>query len=314
MSHYKENTSQKILKHIYCSYIPNKKDNLKQIIIKIVFLLSLLLFIISSCFIISYFSVAEKQKNVLSDAQKIWYQTKIPSTEEVTEEAKSPQEILLEQNSDFKGWISINGTNINNPIYQTDNNDFYLNHNNLKKNSTYGSLFFDFENTITENKTDKNLVIYGHNMKNGSMFGELKKFKNLDFYKEHPTINFSTLYDNSTYKIYAIFLLNAYKADDNNYIYNIFRKDFINSSDFSVWVKEACDRSIIDTKVDVEYGDDILTLVTCSNDFTNARLVVMARKTRQDESPKVETYNAKTNKNPRYPKLWYDERNIKFPF
>ena len=151
-------------------------------------------------------------------------------------------------------------------------------------------------------------------MINGSMFGTLKKFKSLDFYKANPTIEFSTLYKKSTYKIYAIFVLNASKADDNGYIYNISRNNFLNDDDFNSWVNEAYERSIINTGVDVELGDNIITLVTCVNDFDDARLVIMARETREDEESYVDTSSASVNPSPRYPKRWYDERGLKYPF
>lgn len=309
MSHYKnENVFLSFLGHIYLSYIPNKKDNFKQIIIKILFIISLISLIVSACFIADYFLEAEKQSSIIADSQNVWHST------EVQDNAK-PQslvtDILTGNNEDFKGWITISGTKIDNPIFQTTNNEFYLNHNQDKKKSAYGALYFDYRNEITENKTDKNLVIYGHEMNNGSMFGSLKELRRLDFYKANPIIEFSTLYKSSKYKIYAIFVLNANKADDNGYIYNIYRKNFYNDNDFDLWTKEAIERSLINTGVDVKNGDNIITLVTCSKDFKNSRLVVMARETRDGENPTVNTSLAKINPNPRYPEIWYTERNIK---
>ena len=198
--------------------------------------------------------------------------------------------------------------------YQTDNNEFYLTHNQKKQKSAYGALFFDCKNLITEGETDKNLVIYGHHMKNGSMFANLTKYKSLSFYKENPTIEFSTLYKKGTYKVYAAFVLNASKADDNGYIYNISRKNFISDEDFNSWVDEARERSLISTGVDVENGDNIITLVTCAYDFDNARFVVMARETREGESVLADTSKAYANPSPRYPKHWYEKRGIDYPF
>ena len=151
-------------------------------------------------------------------------------------------------------------------------------------------------------------------MKNGSMFANLTKYKSLSFYKENPTIEFSTLYKKNTYKIYSVFVLNASKADDNDYIYNISRKSFLNDADFDSWADEAYQRSLINTGVDVKNGDNIITLVTCVYDFDDARLVVMARETREDEEPTVDTSKAAANPSPRYPKRWYDDRGIDFPF
>ena len=308
-----KNVFLRFFRHIYLSYIPNKRDNLKQILIKILFLFCFAILIVSAWNIADYFLVAGKQDNIVDDSREIWYGADQDEnlTEEDKEAIKSETvEKLLEKNNDFKGWIRISGTQVDNPVYQTKDNDYYLNHNQNKQSSIYGALFFDYRNKITETETDKNLIIYGHEMKNGSMFGSLKKLKNLNFYKQNPVIEFSTIYKDSTYKIYSIFILNAEKEDDDGYIYNIYRQNFSGEDDFNSWTDEAYERSIINTNVDVKYGDNIITLVTCSKDFDNARLVVMARETRDGESSTVDTSKAAVNPNPRYPKEWYTKRGI----
>lgn len=307
MKHAKEKTN--FFYRLYLSYIPNGRDNLKQILIKVFFLISLITFIVSAAYLTNYFLSSRHQDSIIEDTRSVWH-------EAVTEDAPEPSatELLLRENSDFKGWITVPNTKIDNPIYQTDNNEFYLTHNQKKQKSAYGALFFDCKNLISETETDKNLVIYGHHMKNGSMFANLTKYKQLSFYKQNPTIEFSTLYKKSTYKVYAAFVLNALKADDNGYIYNISRKSFINDEDFDSWVNEARERSLINTGVDVENGDNIITLVTCTYDFDNARFVVMARETREGEEAYADTSGARANPSPRYPKRWYDDRKIDYPF
>lgn len=297
---------------LYLSYIPNGRDNIKQIIIKVFFLISLIAFIVSAAYLTNYFMSARHQDGIIDEARSVWHETEAETEDTLPEPSVIEQ--LLQENSDFKGWITVPNTKIDNPIYQTDNNEFYLTHNQKKQKSVYGALFFDSKNMITETETDKNLVIYGHHMKNGSMFANLIKYKELSFYKENPTVEFSTLYKKSTYKVYAAFVLNASKADDNGYIYNISRKSFIDDEDFDSWVNEARQRSLIDTGVDVKNGDNIITLVTCTYDFDNARFVVMARETREDEDVSVDTSKAFANPSPRYPKRWYDDRGIDYPF
>ncbi len=304
------------LRYVKYSYLPNRNDNFKQVLIKLVFLLSLAAFIVSSVFISGYFITTKRQDNIIEEARDIWYN--IPSQVTVeqneTQEVISPQTALLRQNSDFRGWIKLNNTKIDNPIYQTDNNNYYLDHNQTRQKSSYGALYFDYRNSITEDKTDKNLVIYGHEIKNGSMFGELKKLRSLDFYKQNPTFEFSTLYTEGTYQIYSVFILNATKKDDGGNIYNILGQDFTTESAFDSWVADARLRSLINTTVDVELGDDIVTLVTCASDFPDARLVVMARKTKENENPTVDTQSATVNPNPKYPRRWYEERGLRYPF
>ncbi len=329
MKHAKENNIfVNILNHIYISYIPNKRDNLKQIILKLLFIVCLVTLIISAVYLANYFWEAEHQNSIVDYSREVWHETvsnhepedsMVDTDEEDIHEDEhavdnTKIQYMLEENSDFKGWITIPGTKVDNPIYQTTNNDYYLNHNQLGQKSIYGALYFDYRNKLTETEQDKNLIIYGHEMKNGSMFGTLKKLKSLDFYKQYPTLEFTTLYEKHTYKIYSIFILNASKKDDDGYIYNVYRENFGGEEDFGNWIEEAFDRSIINTGVDVKYEDDILTLITCSEDFPNARLVVMARKVRDNESPTVDTRNTTVNASPRYPKKWYEHRGLDYPF
>ena len=185
MKHAKEKDN--FFHRLYLSYIPNKRDNLKQIILKVFFLITLTVFIVSAVYIANYFLNAKHQDGIVEQARSVWHEAE-------AEPEPSVIELLLQENSDFKGWITVPNTQIDNPIYQTDNNDFYLNHNQQKQKSIYGALFFDYQNVITEAETDKNLVVYGHHMKNGSMFGNLTKYKQLRFYKQNPTVEFSTLY------------------------------------------------------------------------------------------------------------------------
>ncbi len=304
------NNIKNFLKNLYIGLIPNKSDNFTAKILKILILIFLVIFIASSAYLINYYFVGEKQKAIIEDTRDVWY----TQPENSIVPPKSVVDILLKQNSDFKGWITIKNTQIDNPIYQTTDNNFYLTNNLKKEPSRNGALFFDCDNVITEAEVDKNLVIYGHHMKNGTMFATLTKYKNINFYKENPTIEFSTLYKKSTYKIYAAFLLNAVRADDNNYLYDISCNNFFDARDFDAWVDEARQRSLINTDIDVQFGDNIITLVTCDYVFDNARFIVMARETRNGEEAAVDTTNAVLNPEPRYPKAWYDKKELPFPY
>lgn len=312
MSHYrKRNILKDFFKYLYNSYIPCKQDSFKKIIFKIIYLVALVTLITSAVYIANYYLEAGKQNNIVDKTRDVWHSG---ISEETNYVSGGVVRSLLEENSDFKGWIYINNTKVDHPIYQTNNNSYYLNHNQDKKHSRYGALFFDCKNFISAENPSLNLVIYGHNMKNGSMFGTLKKYRDLSFYKENPTIEFSTIYKRNTYKIFSVFITNASPADDNNYVYNYSRQEFTNESDFDNWVNEAYSRSIINTGVDNVYGDNLITLSTCADDFDNARLVIMAREMRQGEEKTVNTENATINPSPKYPKRWYDDRKIEYPF
>jgi len=311
----KRNIFFRFFRYIYLSYIPNRRDSILQILTKILLLICLVALIVSSTYVVNYFLTAEKQDELINKSRDIWYSDSNEQEDASEGDLISEAErALLKENPDFKGWIRLNNTKIDNPIYQAENNMYYLDHNQKGEKSVYGALYFDCKNRITEEVTDKNLVIYGHEMRNGSMFGNLKKLKNLDFYKQNPVIQFSSLYRKAAwydYKIFAVFVLNAAKKDDNGYIYNIYRSKFSNEAEFEKWSSEAYERSVINTNVDVKLGDNIITLVTCSSDFKNSRLVVMAREVREGESYIVDTSQATVNKNPLYPARWYKERGIK---
>lgn len=319
MSHYKESGGfssavKKFFGGVYRNYIPNSKDNIKQILLKILFLVSLVGVVVSVTVISSHFLVAQKQKEIIAESRAIWENSAKESenTDSYNDEAKKA---LYEMNNDFVGWVKLEGTQIDNPVYQAKNDNYYINYNQNKEKNRYGAIFAHCENVITEDKIDQNIVLFGHNMKDGAMFGELKKLRKLEFLRGHPTIEFTTLYTkNDVYKIYAVFLLNSKKSDDNGKIYNIYKNSFASASDFDAWYNEALQRSFFNTGVDVNMEDEFLTLVTCASDFDDARLVVMARKVRENESPEVDPSKIVLNKNPRYPKAWYDKKGQKYPF
>ena len=287
---------------------PKKKISKKTLITFLIFIVAIAGLITSSVAIASHFINESRQRTVIESARE---QFSFSEQKEDSSGELLSFDALKEQNNDIKAWLSIANTNINNPVYQATDNDFYVSHNMLKEKSRYGALFFDYKNTITSAKTSQNLTIYGHNMKDGSMFGTLQNYRKLDFYKTNPTFKLTTLYGWEEYRVFSVMVMNATAKDDNNYIYNFVASDFANQGDFTSWAYEAQERSLIATTVDVKANDKILTLVTCSEDFDNSRFVVMARKTRADETTSVNVTDAKLNPNPRYPQAWYDKKGLK---
>jgi len=181
------------------------------------------------------------------------------------------------QNSDFVGWISIDGTNINYPVMQTkDEPNFYLKRNFEKKHSNYGIPY------VQENcdvGLSDNTVVYGHNMKNGSMFADLCLYEDENFYKEHTTVHFDTLDGYGEYKIVAVFKTVAYSDDDFKYY------RFVNAAsavEFDEFVGQCKALALYETGVDAAYGDRLLTLSTCEYSQENGRMVVVAKLVEQD--------------------------------
>jgi len=188
-----------------------------------------------------------------------------------TELAHEKYGALFEQNQDFIGWISIDGTNINYPVMQTlDNPDYYLRHSFEKIWSDYGVPYID-EACIMG--ISNNVVIYGHHMNDGSMFAELCNYTDEDFWREHPTIRFDTLSSFGEYEIVAVFKFNTNKE---TFKYNEWTN--MNEAEFSEYMEEVHARQLYDTGIDAEYGDQLLTLSTCEYTYKNGRLVVVAKK------------------------------------
>lgn len=302
-------TSNLSVGHILKLYLPDKNDNIKQISVKVFYLITIFSLIFSICFITNTFFKTKSQEDVINESRSIWHTYSESVNYGNADALNEVNSLLLLENTDYKGWITIKNTNIDNPIFQTTNNNFYINNNQKQNKSSYGALHFDYRCKITENDIDRNLIVYGNNINNGSMFGDLEKLRNLNYYKTHSTIEFSTLYESCEYKIFAVFVLNSKKQDDGGYIYNIYRNHFSGSTDFDNWINEARERSVIDADIDVGYEDKILTLVTSCDDFEDARLVVMAREIRNEDNADIIKSKPKANSNPKYPKKWYDTRN-----
>lgn len=188
---------------------------------------------------------------------------------------------LQRKNEDIVGWLKIDGV-LEEAVCQRDNS-YYLTHNALKQKSVTGSLFLDESCDLKTVPTQ--MVIYGHNMKEGAMFGSLKKYKLKDanFYHQHPFIEFNTLYENGRYVIFAVCEVDL-RRDNPSYLPFWRYSRFSDAETFEAYVEKACTLSHYRCGVTVEPSDRLLTLSTCIGDDANRRLLVMARRIRDDES------------------------------
>lgn len=176
-------------------------------------------------------------------------------------------------NSDFVGWIAIDGTNINYPVMQTPGSpDFYLKRGFDKNYSDYGVPYVQ-ENCLI-GQSD-NCVIYGHHMKDGSMFADLCKYESDSFYREHPTIRFDTLAGFGEYEIVCVFKTVAYTEDGFKYYHFV---DAESEEAFQAFIRSCQALALYDTGVSAEYGDKLITLSTCEYSRTNGRMVVVAKR------------------------------------
>ncbi len=182
---------------------------------------------------------------------------------------------LHEQNPDLFGWIEIDGTKINYPVMHTpDDPEYYLHRAFDGTKSSSGVPFLDgdcYEGC-------GNYIVYGHHMKNGSMFAALADYKDEDFWKEHPVIRFDTLTEAGEYEVLSAFYAKVYRVDDENAFRFYAYTDLTDEETFNEFVSRASEASLYDTGVTAAYGDTLLTLTTCSYHTSNGRFVVIARK------------------------------------
>lgn len=288
------------LKKFCIRVFPNRQDNIKQITIKVSYLAVIIgMICLVGCFG-AYYGDVYMQKRLLNTERKIYSENG----------GETATELLEKRNSDYVGWITLPNTELNCPIYKTEDNNFYLNMNSKRQKSKYGSLFLDCEMDINKS----NRVIYGNNADDGMMFSTLEKFRNLRFYRENYRLNFSNGKSEEVYAIYAVFVMNSKKTQDDGNIYDICMNDFADAAVVDYWVNDAKERSVIDTNIDVNKYDRVITLVTTCDDFEDARLVVMARAVRDGEVLSDTNARATPNPNPKYPKKWYTDRNTTYPF
>ena len=176
---------------------------------------------------------------------------------------------LKSENSDVVAYIKVNNTNIEYPIVKTSNNNFYLNHSFDKSKNSRGWIFADYKNKF--DNTDKNIVIYGHNMRDGSMFGSLKNILNEEWYNNAENMNITFLTENRNY-IYKVFSI--YKIESEDYY---IKTDFSTDNEYQKFLNIIKERSIKNFDVKVKASDKILTLSTCANN-NKYRVVLHAKK------------------------------------
>ena len=182
---------------------------------------------------------------------------------------------LYNKNKKLIGWLKIDDTNIDYPVMQTSNNEYYLDHNFNQEYDKNGSLFLDCDCTVYPRST--NLIIYGHHMKSGSMFGNLQKYAKESYGKEHAIIQFDSIYEKATYQVMYVFRSQVY--NENDIVFKYYQFIEANSKEeFDSYMNEMAAMSLYDTGVTASYGDSLLTLSTCDSSQTDGRFVVVAKR------------------------------------
>lgn len=176
-------------------------------------------------------------------------------------------EKLLKINEDYVGWLDISNTSISYPIVKGEDNKFYLKHNFFRERDFVGALFMDYQNSKVG--LDKNTIIYGHNMKDKSMFGSLKSYLDEEFYKKHKYLTF-TLPNNQTYKGLIFSVYSTRKVE-------WLQTDFREIADFASYLGSIKSQSVFPTQTGVGEEDFILTLSTCTDRGDDERIIVHAK-------------------------------------
>lgn len=182
---------------------------------------------------------------------------------------------LYAQNKDMFGWITIPGTKVDYPVmYTPGESEKYL-HTGFDGSSSYPGVPFIDINCQPESQ---NLLIYGHNMPNGSMFRDLLKYQQRTQWQKQPTITFNTLYEEQEYEIVAAFYDRIYRTTETDVFKFYYFIDPETEEEFNYGIEQIKSKALYDTGVEVNYGDDLITLITCTYQTTNGRFVVVARK------------------------------------
>ena len=244
-----------------------KNKKYKEVIFNlIVYMILLFILIYSGIKIYKWYKDKTSNKEIVEQIKET---VVVEDKNEYKEEYTIDFNKLKEQNKETVAWIKVNNTNIEYPVVKANNNNFYLNRSFDKSENLAGWIFADYRNKF--DNTDKNIIIYGHNMRDGSMFGSLKNILNSDWYENEENTNI-TLYTENEKCIYKVFSI--YKIESEDYY---IKTEFSNDNEFEQFVNTIKNRSIKKFDIDVSKEDNILTLSTCANN-NRYRIVLHAKK------------------------------------
>lgn len=284
---------------------------------RIITVLAVLVLLVAGGICVKYFHDVYENKQA---AEQIAELTLAPSEGYPDEpaEVQPKYRAAYTENNDLVGWITVPNTTVNHPVVRGEDNDFYLKHDFYKNYLPRGTIYMDYRNSF--DPFDKNTILYGHNNLDSTMFSDLEKYKDIEFYKTAPVIEFNTIYRDYKWKVFAVFLTTASPELDNGYVFN-YIYPFMTDENFSEFIVEVSKRSLYHTDVEVLPTDKILTLSTCTRDMDlsarkqeDARCVIMARLVRDGESEEVDVSAATVNTSPKYPQLWYDKFELANPY
>lgn len=322
----KKKRKRKSFKENFLSLFPQREDSILEKCRKIIYMISVITIVVCGYIVLDYYIDTTTAQNKYEDIMEDYSEPDNSQPSQDTDKTPNIKYIMIpsaeklyNMNHDVVGVINIPDTDVFYPVVKGRDNVEYLNKTVSGDEARAGSIFIDYRNIFDEVKdgvmqeSSDNIIIYGHEMATGKMFGSLKMYKdNSYYYEEHPIIEFNSNYFCYKYKIFSVMIVDADDKTDTRYEYwNAL--DFDNEKEFYDFVNEAKRRNIRLNDVDVKYGDPLITLSTCNEIFgkeREGRLVIMARRLRDGEDPLAGTQNSSTNPNVKWPSIYYDYNNI----
>lgn len=246
--------------------IEKKDKKSRKILVTIILLFFISMMIFSGIKILNWIKENKQNKDIIEDiAESVTIDEELDNIDKYNVDFES----LKRTNSDIIAWIKVNGTDIEYPVVKTTNNDYYMNHSFDKSYNGAGWVFMDYKDKF--DGTDKNMVIYAHNRRDGSMFGTLKNILTEEWQnnEENYIIPFITENEKAEYQVFSVYRIEK----EDYYITTNFGSD----TEFQKFIDKIKSRSVKDFGVEVSIEDQILTLSTCA-DNNKYRVVLHAKK------------------------------------
>lgn len=247
----------------------------KQILYNTAVVVLLLIFVASTGYVLGYYLEGHQRQQEYRELAAIVED--IQNDPNIVNQPLQPGQILPEyeplynMNRDLVGWLKIEDTRLNYPVMQTPGDgDYYLQRSFDREYSARGCLYACPSCDI--GRPSDNITIYGHNMKDGSMFAVLNSYRDREFWEEHSLITFDTLYERHTYLVFAVF----YTTDNSEGFPYYQFENAENEAEFDEFISTCIDLSLYDTDIVPTFGDKLICLSTCDYDREDGRLVVVA--------------------------------------
>ena len=329
---YKQPVKKREKKGFVESFIPLKNDSSSVIVSKVIVLAAIAVLIACAIILgIYFYQIFEAKQNQkeLSETYNIFNNLKnqsqsgevvetTPPTIEITDDGEVIRNPLVDMpfatemlqiNGDYAGYVSIPGV-MSEAVVQADDNDFYLKKNIYGQNRSCGTIYADYRNVVNDypDKQSDNIILYGHNQRDGTMFGQMDFYKwDPKYWLQNPYIYFDNRYEQNTYVIIASFVINTEPEHDNGNVFDYHNYiNFTKDHTFESFINEINARSHFHTGIDVNENDQFITLSTCSYEWEPARHVIIGRKLRAGETTEnLDTTGFEVNTNPKWPAVYY---------